>query len=285
MDFLIVTGMSGAGKTVAVNELEDMGFFCVDNIPSRLVSDFARLCVQSPITGRIALVTDFRSGEQFAGFPTELEQLSAEGHNYRILMLEADTKVILRRYKENRRRHPLLEDGSQGLEAAIETERGLLTPIRQMADYIIDTSHIRTAQLRERVEQLFGDENGKMVITCMSFGYKYGVPAETDLLFDVRCLPNPFYVPELRPKTGLSADVRDYVLATPEAKGLAARLDSLLDYLLPLYIAEGKCSLVIGFGCTGGQHRSVTFAELFRARLLEKGYRTAVSHRDVSQRQ
>ncbi len=281
LDFLIVTGMSGAGKTVAVNELEDMGFFCVDNIPSRLVSEFARLCVQSPITGRIALVTDFRSGEQFAGFPAELRQLTAEGHNYRILMLEADTKVILRRYKENRRRHPLLEDGSPGLEAAIETERGLLVPIRQMADYIIDTSFISVSQLRERVEQLFGEESGKLTITCMSFGYKYGIPAETDLLFDLRCVPNPFYVPELRPKTGLYAEVRDYVLATPEAQGLAARLDGLLDYLLPLYIAEGKCSLVIGFGCTGGKHRSVTFAELFRARLLERGYHAVVSHRDI----
>lgn len=201
MDFLFVTGMSGAGKTVAVNELEDMGYFCVDNIPSGLIGAFARLCEQSPVGGRIALVTDFRSGEQFARFPEALDQLTAEGHTYCILMLEAEDSVILRRYKENRRRHPLLEEGSAGLEAAIRTERKLLEPIRLRADYRIDTSFITIAQLRERVEQLFGDDSGKMIVTCMSFGYKYGIPAETDLLFDVRCLPNPFYVPELREHT------------------------------------------------------------------------------------
>ena len=281
MKFLIVTGMSGAGKTVAVNELEDMGYFCVDNIPSGLIGEFARLCEQSPVTGRIALVTDFRSGEQFARFPEALEQLTAEGHTYRILMIEAEDSVILHRYKENRRRHPLLEEGSAGLEAAIRRERVLLEPIRVRADYRIDTSFLSVAQLRERIEQLFGDENGKMIVTCMSFGYKYGIPAETDLLFDVRCLPNPFYVPELKGHTGLEKEVQDYVLAGESSQGLIRRLDDLLDYLLPLYIAEGKCSLVIGFGCTGGRHRSVTFAELYRDRLAARGYRVTVSHRDV----
>lgn len=273
MDFLFVTGMSGAGKTVAVNELEDMGYFCVDNIPSGLIGAFARLCEQSPVGGRIALVTDFRSGEQFARFPEALDQLTAEGHTYRILMLEAEDSVILRRYKENRRRHPLLEEGSAGLEAAIRTERKLLEPLRLRADYRIDTSFITIAQLRERVEQLFGDDSGKMIVTCMSFGYKYGIPAETDLLFDVRCLPNPFYVPELREHTRPGTGSPEYVLAGETSQGLVQRLDSLLDYLLPLYLAEGKCSLVIGFGCTGGRHRSVTFAELFRERLARKGYR------------
>ena len=167
MDFLFVTGMSGAGKTVAVNELEDMGYFCVDNIPSGLIGAFARLCEQSPVGGRIALVTDFRSGEQFARFPEALDQLTAEGHTYRILMLEAEDSVILRRYKENRRRHPLLEEGSAGLEAAIRTERKLLEPLRLRADYRIDTSFITIAQLRERVEQLFGDDSGKMIVTCV----------------------------------------------------------------------------------------------------------------------
>lgn len=282
MDFLFVTGMSGAGKTVVVNELEDMGYFCVDNIPSGLIGAFARLCEQSPVGGRIALVTDFRSGEQFARFPEALDQLTAEGHTYRILMLEAEDGVILRRYKENRRRHPLLEEGSAGLEAAIRTERKLLEPLRLRADYRIDTSFITIAQLREQVEQLFGDDSGKMIVTCMSFGYKYGIPAETDLFFDVRCLPNPFYVPELREHTGLEQAVQEYVLAGETSQGLVQRLDSLLDYLLPLYLAEGKCSLVIGFGCTGGRHRSVTFAELFRERLTRKGYRVSVSHRDVN---
>ena len=282
MDFLIVTGMSGAGKTVAVNELEDMGYFCVDNIPCALIGAFARLCVQSPVTGRIALVTDFRSGEQFAHFPDALQALTAEGHTYRILMLEADDAVILRRYKENRRRHPMLEDGGGGLEAAIRTERELLTPIRCLADYRIDTSFLTTAQLRERMEGLFGEENGKFIITCMSFGYKYGVPAEADLLFDVRCLPNPFYIPELKHQTGLDPAVREYVIGCEPTRELIKRLEELLDFLLPLYIHEGKCGLVIGFGCTGGHHRSVTFAEYFRARLLKEGYRVVVSHRDIA---
>ena len=281
MDLLIVTGMSGAGKTVAVNELEDMGYFCVDNIPCALVGDFVRLCAASPVTGRIALVTDFRSGDQFRSFPQQLEELRRQGHRCRILMLEADNSVILRRYKENRRRHPLLEDGAQGLEAAIALERGFLTALRGQADYRIDTSLLAPAQLRERIEGLFGEENGKLVVTCMSFGYKYGAPAEADLLFDVRCLPNPFYIPNLREKTGLEQEVRQYVLAAPQAQGLVQRLESLLDYLLPLYLAEGKCRLIVGFGCTGGQHRSVTFAELFQGKLLEKGWRVSVSHRDV----
>ena len=282
MDFLFVTGMSGAGKTVAVKELDDRGYFCVDNIPAGLIGPFARLCEQSPVGERIALVTDFRSGEQFARFPEALDWLAAEGHSYRVLMLEAEDSVILHRYKENRRRHPLMEEGSAGLEAAIRTERKLLEPLRLRADYCIDTSFLSMAQLRERVEQLFGDDSGKMVVTCMSFGYKYGIPSETDLLFDVRCLPNPFYIPELREHTGLELEVQDYVLAGEVSQGLVQRLDGLLEYLLPLYLAEGKCSLVIGFGCTGGRHRSVTFAELFRKRLAQKGYRVSVSHRDAN---
>ena len=227
MDFLFVTGMSGAGKTVAVNELEDMGYFCVDNIPAGLIGPFARLCEQSPVGERIALVTDFRSGEQFARFPEALDWLAAEGHSYRILMLEAEDSVILHRYKENRRRHPLMEEGSAGLEAAIRTERKLLEPLRLRADYCIDTSFLSMAQLRERVEQLFGDDSGKMVVTCMSFGYKYGIPPETDLLFDVRCLPNPFYIPELREHTGLEPEVQDYVLAGEVSQGLVQRLDGV----------------------------------------------------------
>lgn len=282
MDFLFVTGMSGAGKTVAVNELEDMGYFCVDNIPSGLIGAFARLCEQSPVGGRIALVTDFRSGEQFARFPEALDQLTAEGHTYRILMLEAEDSVILRRYKENRRRHPLLEEGSAGLEAAIRTERKLLEPLRLRADYRIDTSFITIAQLRERVEQLFGDDSGKMIVTCMSFGYKYGIPAETDLLFDVRCLPNPFYVPDLKFKTGLDQEVVDFVMGKPEAQELLRRYEAFLEYALPLYVKEGKSQLTIAVGCTGGKHRSITFARKIAEYCEGLGYQPGVQHRDAS---
>ena len=281
MDFLFVTGMSGAGKTVTVNELEDMGYFCVDNIPSGLIGAFARLCEQSPVGGRIALVTDFRSGEQFARFPEALDQLTAEGHTYRILMLEAEDSVILRRYKENRRRHPLLEEGSAGLEAAIRTERKLLEPLRLRADYRIDTSFITIAQLRERVEQLFGDDSGKMIVTCMSFGYKYGIPAETDLLFDVRCLPNPFYVPELKHKTGLDQEVVDYVMASTDSQELLRRYEHMLEFALPLYVKEGKSQLMIAVGCTGGKHRSITFARKIAAFCEKLGYAPSVQHRDV----
>lgn len=283
MDFLIVTGMSGAGKTVAVNELEDMGYFCVDNIPASLITQFAALCSRSPMTGKIALVTDFRSKTLLDSFVPELEGLQAQGHSYRILLLEADNQVILHRYKENRRRHPMLEEGCNSLEAAIERERTMLAEICGMADFRIDTSLLTVAQLRGRIEALFGceEEGGKLTITCMSFGYKYGIPAEVDLVFDVRCLPNPFYVPALKEHTGLEKAVQDYVLHTPQAQGMLERLQQLISYLLPLYIQEGKCNLVIGFGCTGGKHRSVTFAETMYHALLADGYRVHVSHRDI----
>lgn len=283
MEFIIVTGLSGAGKSRAVNVLEDIGFYCVDNMPPKLLPKFAELCLQSQDKlSRVALVIDVRGGRQFEGLLDSLDELKRQGGEYKILFLECSDQVLARRYKETRRQHPLAASCGGSVIKAIELERTLLKAARARTDYLIDTSYLSPAQLRERLVGLFlGSEKSGMQVQCMSFGFKYGYPAEADLVLDVRCLPNPFYVDELKHKTGLDQDVRDYVLDKDVTKGFQTRLYSLIDYLLPLYSEEGKSRLVVAIGCTGGKHRSVALAEELARHVADQGIKVAVNHRDI----
>ena len=284
MDFLIVTGLSGAGKSRAVDALEDIGFYCVDNVPPQLISKVAEICLagNSKIR-RVAVVTDLRGGDMFYGLFEELDQMRDKGLTYKLLFLDASDAELIRRYKETRRRHPLAEVVSGGIAEAIRSERVLLRPARERADYVIDTTHLSANELKQRMNNIFLDSiQNSMLINVMSFGFKYGSPSEADLVFDVRCLPNPFYVDELKNKTGLDAEVREYVMDSDNSRELLEKLRDLVGFLVPLYQKEGKSQLIIGVGCTGGKHRSVTFAEALYQFLAEQGYNVRVVHRDIS---
>ena len=284
MDFLIVTGMSGAGKSRAVNALEDIGFYCVDNVPPQLISKVAEICLAgNSRINRIAVVTDMRGGDLFYGLFEELDQMRDKGLAYKLLFIDAADSELIRRYKETRRRHPLLDLSRGGIAEAIRNERVLLRPARERADFVIDTTHLSANELKQRMNNIFLDNiRNSMLINVMSFGFKYGVPPEVDLVFDVRCLPNPFYVDSLRPKTGLDEEVRQYVMQAPESGELLDKLRDLVSFLIPLYQKEGKSQLMIGMGCTGGKHRSVTFAELMYQFLSEQNHNVRVLHRDIS---
>lgn len=279
-----MTGLSGAGKSRTVDALEDIGFFCVDNLPPKLISRFAEMSIQSQATlSKVAVVTDMRGGEMFNDFIAELDSLKSLALNCKVLFLDCNDTELMRRYKETRRKHPLVDQANMSIEVAVTTERKLLTLARERADYIIDTSSLSAIQLKERISNIFLDNlSNSMLISCTSFGFKYGAPSEADLVFDVRCLPNPFYVDDLKKKTGLDAEVREYVLSWPQAVELLERLKGLIDFLIPLYLSEGKSQLTIAMGCTGGKHRSVTFAEKLYTHLIESGKKAAVHHRDIS---
>ncbi|MDD5952628.1 MAG: RNase adapter RapZ [Oscillospiraceae bacterium] len=283
MEFVIVTGLSGAGKSVAIHAMEDIGFYCLDNIPPQLILPFYDLCEQSKDEfERVAVVTDIRGGERFSTLFASLDRLKQENKPYKILFLDAAQSVRINRYKETRRRHPLLDSTHCSLEEAVAKEEQLLKPVREIADYIIDSTHTSPTQMRQRIASLFlCDSSDALAVTCVSFGFKHGVPAEADLVFDVRCLPNPYYIPELKELTGLDDSVRDYVLQWDETKGLFARIVSLIDYSLPLYCNEGKSQLVIAIGCTGGHHRSVALTQLLYEHLLKNDIRVSVNHRDI----
>ena len=283
MKFLIVTGLSGSGKSGAVNALEDIGYYCIDNIPPQLIPKFADICLQSNgQMEKVAIVTDIRGGDMFYQLDGGLEYLRHSGPDVKILFLDASDDVLIKRYKETRRRHPLDEQCHGSLLSAITKERTVLSSIREAADYYIDTSDMSMAQLRDTVTDLFMDNpDDRMAVKVMSFGFKYGMCREADLVRDVRCLPNPYYIPELRKHTGLESCVRDYVMSFDQSRELEKKLRDLVDFLLPLYRQEGKTSLVIAFGCTGGKHRSVTFAENMHAYLEDNGVRTRVTHRDI----
>ncbi len=282
MDFVIVTGLSGSGKSRAVDALEDIGFFCVDNMPPSFIAKFYELCVEEEMD-KVAVVTDTRGGYLFHGLTDTLDTLTAQEVDYKILFFECSNEVLYNRYKETRRKHPLLDDCEGSVTAAVKKERELLEPLRGRADYLIDTTGTSPSQLKERIAELFlGDSVQGMKIHCMSFGFKYGAPTEADMVIDVRCLPNPFYIESLKNLTGLQHEVYDYVMAQEETKGFIARFFAMVDYLIPLYANEGKSSLVVAIGCTGGKHRSVTVAEALSKRLSEQGYKTATMHRDIS---
>lgn len=283
MEFVVVTGLSGAGKTQAMHSMEDIGFFCVDNLPPALIPVFYDLCVKSDgAMGRVAVVTDTRGGELFKSFFTAMEALKMEEKPYKLLFLDASDPILVRRFKETRRRHPLSEELGGSLEQAVRLEREMLAPMRESADFVIDTSGYSPAQLKGRVAELFlTSPADSLYVHAISFGFKFGIPMEADLVFDVRCLPNPFYDPELRPKTGLDPDVRDYVMENDECRGFVERYTNMLDYLLPLYRKEGKSQLVVAVGCTGGHHRSVALAQFTCDYCNSKGVKASVTHRDI----
>ena len=283
MEFVILTGLSGAGKTRAMHALEDIGFYCVDNLPPALIPVFYDLCEKSEgIQQRIAVVTDTRGGELFKSFFSALETLKAQGKPYKILFMDAAEGVLVNRFQETRRKHPLAEAMQGSLEQAVRLERDMLRPVKEISDFVIDTSLIPAAQLKQHISELFLQNNKDAIaVHCMSFGFKHGIPLAANMVFDVRCLPNPFYVPELRPQTGLDEAVRDYVMNCPETAGFKQRFTDMIDYMLPLYVKEGKSQLVIAVGCTGGHHRSVALAQYMHDHLNEMGVRTSVTHRDM----
>lgn len=279
---VIVTGMSGAGKTQVVRSMEDLGYFCVDNLPPMLIPKFAELCAQSAgRVSKIALVVDIRGGEFFDTLVQVLEDLENQDFMYEILFLEASDETLIRRYKESRRRHPMAPLGR--VSEGISRERERLEHIRGRATHIIDTSDLSTAQLKEKITALFsGDrESDRMTITVVSFGFKYGIPLDADMVFDVRFLPNPFYVESLRSKSGQETEVREYIGKWPITHQFLDRLGSLIDFLVPNYVKEGKGQLIIAVGCTGGLHRSVYVAERIAEGLKKKGYKVNVEHRDI----
>lgn len=281
MEFIIVTGRSGAGKSKAIEILEDIGFVCIDNMPPQLLPSFGQIFLKSEQDFRAAVCVDVRAGKEFATLYTSMDTLKEQGINYRILYLDCEDDTLLHRFKETRRKHPLHKDNNT-LEEAFAEEEEMMAPLRDMADYVIDTTHLKPAQLKARIAGIFDcNLQQTLQVTCMSFGFKYGIPADADLVFDVRCLPNPFYIPELKPHTGLDKDVYDYVMSYESSQTFFAKMKDLISYSLPLYAAEGKGSLVICFGCTGGKHRSVTFAEAMYAYLKEQNIPVNVFHRDV----
>lgn len=285
MELIIVTGMSGAGKTQAAKQLEDMGFYCVDNVPPAIIPSFVELSNKSGgELNRIAIVTDVRGGAMFSDILEVLELLSESNVSFKILFLDAKDEIVIRRYKENRRKHPLQKD-EMSLSEAVSRERELLSKIHFKADYVIDTSYISIAQLKEKLSGIFLD-NAKdaLKIQCKSFGFKYGSDSEADLVFDVRCLPNPFYIDDLKHKTGLESEVREYVMNSDESAEFLSKIINFIDCAVPLYAKEGKSQLTIAFGCTGGKHRSVTFAELLTEHLKEQKYDCVSVHRDIQKR-
>lgn len=281
MEFLIVTGISGAGKTQAAHALEDIGFYCVDNIPPLLLCDLYQICSKSRDPyDRAAVIVDIRSGDEFDALFDALDRMGENTH--RILFLDASDDVLLRRYRFTRRKHPLIDASNGSVEEAITMERHKLAPLKERADYRIDTTFLSNAQLKERIAKLFlAHASDALTIHCMSFGYKHGVPTEADLMFDVRCLPNPYYVDELRPLTGLDQPVYDYVMQWEQTIGFRDRLFDMIDYLLPLYCSEGKSQLVIAIGCSGGHHRSVALTQALQHHLMRMGHRVSVTHRDI----
>lgn len=282
MELLIVTGLSGAGKSQAIHTLEDIGYFCFDNIPAELLLDFLERCRKAGRAGRFAAVLDVRSNAYSGDVGESVQTLAEAGYAVKVLFLDAADDVLLRRYKERSRPHPLSTGRFIRWRRLWWWSGSFWRRSANMPTTWLDTSNLSAAQLRERIIALFGNpEESSMKITILSFGYKHGVPADADLVFDVRCLPNPFYIPSLRSLTGCDAPVYDYVFSFEEAGGLYSRVRSLLEYSLPLYQREGKSSLVIAFGCTGGHHRSVSFARRLAAELDGKGETVALMHRDV----
>ena len=285
MRFIIVTGLSGAGKSEATKSLEDMGYFCVDNLPPTLITKFAEACRQSDgKIDKVALVIDIRGGVFFDDLFESLRDLEKEQFNYEILFLDATDEVLVKRFKEKRRSHPL--SGGGRVITGIGLERKKLREVKDKADIIIDTSKYKIGDLREEMTKYFGDETlpeKQLSITVLSFGFKYGIPVDSDLVFDVRFIPNPFYISELKPFSGLDTPVRDYVLEQYETKAFLEKINDMLEFLIPNYQKEGKRQLIISIGCTGGRHRSVAIANEIYENLYEKNYNVYIEHRDIKE--
>lgn len=283
MRFVIVTGMSGAGKLTAQKMMEDMGYYCVDNLPVPLIGKFVELILEpSQEITKAVLGIDVRADQSFDDVMDALEELKKKGFPYEILFMEASDATLMKRYKETRRMHPLAVGGR--VADGISKERKILEKMKADADYVIDTSHLLTRELKEELDRIFvgNKDYNSLMVNIVSFGFKHGIPADVDLVFDVRFLPNPFYIDELKPKTGNDKEVRDYVMSFPEAEEFLQKLTDMISFLIPNYIKEGKNQLIIGIGCTGGRHRSVTLANKLYEQLKDKGsYGLTVSHRDA----
>ncbi len=283
LQFVIITGLSGAGKSQAIDSFEDAGYFCVDNLPPELVPTLVDLFRrEGSKVDRVAIVSDVRGGEYFGRLEQLLDELHERGVEHTIVFLEASNEALVRRFKETRRRHPAAEGGR--VVDGIRRERRLLAPLRERATLVIDTTDISIHELKARLNKdiIQHSRRTNIVFAVVSFGYKYGIPIDADLLFDVRFLPNPHYDLRLRPLTGLDPEVRDYVMGSPDTGEYLERLLALLDFLFPRYAAEGKAHLTVGVGCTGGRHRSVTIAQLIGDRYEKQGYYTVVRHRDLT---
>lgn len=285
MRFVVVTGMSGGGKRTALKMLEDIGFYCVDNLPEPLVEKFMEVfATPDREESKVALGLDIRSDKTMGGVEKTLDMLREKGHSFEILFMDANEQVLLKRYKESRRLHPLEKDGR--VVEGIEKERRILEGLKKKADYVIDTSNLLTRELKEEIDRIFvqGESYNSLMVNIVSFGFKNGILADADLVFDVRFLPNPFYIDELKKKTGNDKEVQDYVMSFDEAHIFLDKLVDMVNFLIPNYIKEGKYQLVIGVGCTGGKHRSVTLANELYKQLKGKGnYGLKISHRDVEQ--
>ena len=281
MKFVIVTGLSGSGKSEAMRALEDMGFYCVDNLPPTLITKFAELCYQpNSSIDKVALGIDIRGRKFFEALHESLNYLRSANYKYEMMYLDCSDSVLLRRYKMTRRNHPLANNTQ--IPEGIKMERKIMEPLKEISDCIIDTSNMKPKDLKEEISKIYsdGDNNQNLTISVVSFGFKYGIPTDCDLVFDVRFLPNPYYVEDLRPKTGDDKEVRDYVMNSKVSEEFYDKLLDMINFLVPQYIEEGKHHLVIGIGCTGGRHRSVTISNMIYDNLSSKGYRVIKKHRD-----
>lgn len=282
MQYTIVTGMSGSGKTKVIRYLEDMGYFCIDNMPPVLIPKFSEML--SSVNGNfnnVALVIDIRVGDMINELLVQIDDLKRKGYDCRLLYLNADDETLVKRYKETRRMHPL--DNSQGLLASIQQERDMLSALYNAADYVIDTSRLSAQNLLQKLKEIYASKDARqgLEINVMAFGFKYGMPLDADLVFDVRCFPNPFYIDELKHKTGNDKEVQDYVMSFPTSMKFMEKLEDMMAFMIPLYIEEGKISLSIAIGCTGGKHRSVTMTNKLADYLKSCDYSVNVSYRDI----
>lgn len=283
MEFLIVTGLSGAGKSRTIDALEDIGFYCVDNMPPSFIPKFYQLCTDGdPGFTKVAVVTDIRGGVMFNTLMPELDQLKKDNKAFKIMFLDADDETLINRFKETRRKHPLAEKYLGAISDAVAAERSALQKIRERADYLVDTSKLSPVQLKQRICSMFtNDENESMSIHCISFGFKNGLPPEADIVFDVRFLPNPFYIDELKDLTGLDREVNEYVMGFEQTKEFLKKMTDMIDFLLPHYAGEGKSQLVIAIGCTGGKHRSVAVAQYLYDHICRHSHNVGITHRDI----
>ena len=282
MRCVILTGMSGSGKSTALKMIEDMGYYCVGNLPISLVESFVELAENDPELEKVAINVDIRSGQNIGDLTAVLDRLQERGKSFEMLFLESEDSVIIKRYKEMRRSHPLAEGGR--VDKAIERERERLLPVKRRADYILDTSQLLTRELQAELKKMFVENQTykNLYITVLSFGFKYGIPTDADLVFDVRFLPNPYYVEGLRPLTGLDKQIQDYVSDCGQYHEFLDKLEDMIQFLIPNYISEGKNQLVIAIGCTGGKHRSVTVAQGLYDRLgVQQDYGLRIEHRDI----
>ena len=284
-DVIFLTGVSGAGKSTAMSFMEDIGYYCIDNMPAELISTFMNLMDKSDKYNKIAIVTNVRSKGVFNAFCDVVDKLKYDNDNVKIIYLDIKNHVALKRYKLTRRKHPFADKFSGSIEDALNYEKEVLAPVRLRADYVIDTSDLTSNQLRNRLTQiLLGDDKDVMNINIVSFGFKHGIPNDADFVLDVRCLPNPYWVESMREKTGLDQEVYDYVFSFGDAQKLLEKTISLLDFLNPLYIKEGKSQIVIAIGCTGGNHRSVAIAEALKKHFVRHWDNVSVNHRDINRK-